>query len=123
MAARPLLLVHARELVAQGWTQHADARAADDSVVHPWDATAVRWSLLGALVAGVEEAASIHGEAAALKELARTCVLLADAVDADSLELWNDAAERTQFDVLAALDNAIALPHQAGDDPVGRGAV
>jgi Transposase len=119
VAVRPSLLLHARELVAQGWTQHADARAADDSVVHPWDATAVRWSLLGALVAGVEEAALGRGEAAALKELARTCVLLADAVDADSLELWNDAAERTHLDVLAALDGAAALPARAGDDPVG----
>jgi hypothetical protein len=97
---------HACRLLEQGWTQHADARAADQSVVHPCDGRAVSWSLLGALVAAVEHVAASEGELVAIGQLARTCNLLADIVDTDSLEQWNDAGERVRDDVLAALDQA-----------------
>ena len=100
------LLNHARRLIERGWTQHADARAADDSPVHPWDDRASSWSLLGALVAAVEETAAAQGEQAAISELAHSCVLLADTIDADSLEQWNDSPERTSSDVCAALERA-----------------
>jgi hypothetical protein len=115
--ARSALLLSARRLVAQGWTQQADARAADGTAVHPWDAAAASWSLLGALVAAVEEAASVRGEQCALSDLALACVSLADSLDADSLEFWNDAAGRTQEDVLAAIDDADEQPG-LDDDPV-----
>lgn len=114
----PDLLAHARRLIASGWTQHADARAADETVVHPWDATAVAWSLLGSLVAAVEHVSSTRGEQPAIRDLALTCILLAETVDSDSLELWNDAPERTSHDVLAAIDKAAALnPGRRDDDP------
>ena len=100
------LLHHARRLIERGWTQHTDARAADDTPVHPWDARAASWSLLGALVAAVEHTADTHGEQAALRELAHTCILLADTLDTDSLDDWNDAPARTGKDVIAALDRA-----------------
>jgi hypothetical protein len=102
------LLEHARDLIERGWTQHADARAADENVVHPCDGRAVSWSLLGALVAAVEHVAAAEGEHAAIRQLARTCLLLADVVDADSLERWNDAGERGRDEVVAALDRASA---------------
>lgn len=100
------LLQHARRLIERGWTQHADARDAGDVPVQPWDDRAVSWSLLGALVAAVDHAADIHGENTAIRELALTCVLLADNLDTDSLEEWNDSPARTQQNVLAALDGA-----------------
>jgi hypothetical protein len=109
---------HARRLIERGWTQHADARAADDSVVHPCDGRAVSWSLLGALVAAVEHVAGGEGEHAAIAQLARTCVLLADIVDTDSLERWNDTPERVRDDVLAALDQATTdIPVQQDASP------
>lgn len=106
MSGDTRLLRHARRLIERGWTQHADARAADNSVVHPCDGRAVSWSLLGALVAAVEDVAGSEGEPAALGQLARTCTLLADIVDTDSLDQWNDARERVRDDVLAALGQA-----------------
>jgi hypothetical protein len=97
---------HARRLIERGWTQHADARAVDDSVVHPCDSRAVSWSLLGSLVAAVEHIAESEGEQAAIAQLGRTCILLADIVDTDSLERWNDASDRLCDDVIVALDHA-----------------
>src|SRR5581483_6252978 len=50
-----------RELVATGWTQAAGARAADGREVDPWTDDAVAWSLLGAIVAALEEQARQAG--------------------------------------------------------------
>jgi hypothetical protein len=102
------LLHHARGLIGRGWTQHADARAGDGSVVHPWDSRAAKWSLLGALVAAVEHTAASQGEHAAIRSLAHTCALLADILDTDSLERWNDSTGRTGNEVSTALDRALA---------------
>jgi hypothetical protein len=110
---------HVRRLIERGWTQHADARAADGSVVHPCDGRAVSWSLLGALVAAVEHIAADEGEHTAIGQLARTCMLLADIVDTDSLEEWNDARERARDDVVAALDHATADLAGQQDDFAG----
>lgn len=104
---------HARHLIERGWTQHADARAADDTAVHPCDERAVSWSLLGALVAAVEHVAADEGEHAAVSQLARTCVVLADILDTDSLEEWNDAEKRARENVLAALEQAAAETPQS----------
>ncbi len=104
---------HARRLIERGWTQNADARAADDSEVHPCDSRAVSWSLLGALVAAVEHVAATDGERTAIGQLAATCVLLADILDTESLEQWNDARERSRDDIIAALDQVAArVPDQ-----------
>lgn len=105
-------------MIEKGWTQGADARAADGGAVHPCDGRAVSWSLLGALVAAVEQVAGTEGEHAAIPQLARTCLLLADIVDTDSLERWNDAPERGRDDVLAALDRA-TKEFERGDDSSG----
>jgi hypothetical protein len=113
------LLGHARQLVNLGWTQHADARDADGSPVRPWDTRAASWSLLGALVAAVECIAAVEGEQAAISELAHTCIQLADFLDADSLEQWNDSPGRTSNDVLAALDRAATRTAKHRHEPDG----
>jgi hypothetical protein len=110
---------HASRLIERGWTQHADARDADESIVHPCDGRAVSWSLLGALVAAVEHVACSDGEHAAIGQLARTCTLLADIVDSDSLEQWNDARERTRDDVVAVLEQAATGTPRQEDDFLG----
>jgi len=97
---------HAQDLIERGWTQHADARAADHSIVHPCDGRAVSWSLLGALVAAVEHVAADEGEHIAIGQLAHTCSVLADILDTDSLAQWNDARERSRDEVIAALEQA-----------------
>ena len=44
--------MNGRELVAQGWSQGADARDSDQQPVHPWSSEARSWSVLGAIVCG-----------------------------------------------------------------------
>jgi hypothetical protein len=104
------LLSGARKLIAFSWTQDADARDADGFPIDPSSPDAVCWSLLGALVAGYERLLWSDGERAALEELARTCLLLGDVLDSDSLTDWNNVPGRTQADVLAALDRAQERP-------------
>jgi hypothetical protein len=103
--ARPFLS-EARDRIASSRTQHAEARSADGGPVDPWSADAVSWSLLGALVAVYARLQQSDGADNAVGALARACVHLAETVDSDSLVAWNDAAGRTQADVLAALDEA-----------------
>jgi hypothetical protein len=105
-AGMSLLLAHARNLISSSWTQHAEARDADGIAIDPWRPNAVSWSLLGAVVAGYDQQLSQDGKGGAVAALRSACALLAQVVDADSLPDWNDAPERTQTDVLAALDGA-----------------
>src|ERR1051325_10570699 len=102
------LLVRARELVAAGWTQAADARAVNGREVEPWAEDAVSWSLLGAIVAALEEQEARAGGELPLAELAFAIDALAGFVDDDSLSAWNDRPGRTRSDVEAALSRAAA---------------
>jgi len=102
------LLFRARDLVRLGWAQGADSRAADGAAVDPWEAVAASWSLLGALVAALEERAD-EGHDLPLEELALALGALEPFVDDDSLARWNDEPSRTQdavADVLTAAANA-----------------
>ena len=99
------LLHRACALVRSGWTQHADARSAEGVAVQPWRETAVAWSLLGALVAALEER-SDDGRELPLDDLAAALGELAKLVDDDSLANWNDAPARTQRDVVDTLQAA-----------------
>jgi len=105
-----MFLADAGWLIASSWTQHADARNAEGEAVKPWCAEAVSWSLLGALVATYEQLAFRDGQGAAVATLTKACALLAHVLDGDLLSDWNDAAERTRADVLAALGEAACLP-------------
>ena len=96
------LLRRARELIGRGWTQGADACAADGTPLDPWSDEATAWSLLGALVAALEEGEARDQELP-LNELALALDALAGFVDDDSLARWNDAPERTLGQVESAL--------------------
>jgi len=99
------LLRRACDLVRGGWSQDADARSAEGAEVQPWQETAVAWSLLGALVAALEERAD-HGRDLPLDHLAAALHALAEHIDDDSLTNWNDAPVRTQDDVINTLEAA-----------------
>jgi hypothetical protein len=96
------LLADARAVVASGWCQGADARGADGAAIEPWDERAVSWSLLGAIVAVLEQRAADEGEIP-LEELAAALYALADVIETDSLERWNDEPRRSQNDVVNIL--------------------
>ena len=96
------LLHRAAELVGHGWAQRAEARAEDGRAVDPWEPNARAWSLLGALVASVEEHDRGRSELP-LEALAVALTSLAAFVDEDSMARWNDRELRKQDDVVGAL--------------------
>jgi hypothetical protein len=101
------ILVRARELVAYGWCQGADARDQRGAPVPPWSDEARRWSLLGALVAAVDLPA--EPGAGVLGPLRRALAALAEIVEEPLLATWNDDPERSQEDVVGTLDEARLL--------------
>jgi hypothetical protein len=98
------ILVRARELVAYGWCQGADARDQRDGPVPPWSEEARRWSLLGALVAAVDLPA--EPGAVTLGPLRRALAALAEIIEEPLLATWNDDPGRTQEEVVRTLDAA-----------------
>jgi hypothetical protein len=96
------LLLDATILIGEGWTQLADARDADGLPVKHWSDEATSWSLVGALSASLDRLEGFDRDAAA-DELAAARGALGDVLQADLLEAWNDAPERTQIEVLGAL--------------------
>jgi hypothetical protein len=107
-APQAALLRDARDLIARSWTGHAEARDRSGTAVDPLDPAAASWSLLGALVAAHDKQAASN-EQEAFAALVRACTALAELVDNDSLQAWNDAPERDQADVLSVLDTAARL--------------
>ena len=101
------LLLEVRRLVAESWCYGADARDEDGIAVDPWAAAAASWSLLGAMVAALEQQAAEEGELP-LDELAAALYALADLIETDSLADWNDDPRQTQENVLDVLDRAAA---------------
>jgi hypothetical protein len=99
------LLRGARELVVRSWCRGSDARDAAGRAVDPWDERAVSWSLLGAIVATLEDEAQARGELP-LEQLAVALYALAEVIECDSLAAWNDAPGRTQSTVVAVLEQA-----------------
>jgi hypothetical protein len=90
------LLRDAQTLIERGWSQHAEARDRDQAEVEPWDSAACSWSLLGALVAVMDDYPQLEDLAEALGDLA-------DVVDDDSLAAWNDDPARSQKEVAGVL--------------------
>jgi len=101
------LLEDARYRVAESWCHGADARNADGLEVDPWDDDAASWSLLGAMVAVLEEEARLWGEMP-LDDLAAAMYALSGLIETESLAGWNDDPRRTQEAVLEMLDRAAA---------------
>jgi hypothetical protein len=98
------ILMRARELLAYGWCQGAEARDADGVSTNAWSPLAVQWSLLGALVAAIDlppDPPSTY-----LGPLRRALASLAEVIDEASLARWNDEPERTQDDVVAIVEAA-----------------
>lgn len=108
------ILVRARELIAYGWCQGADARDERGEPVPPWSEEARRWSLLGALVATVD----LPSEPGVLTlgPLRRALSALAEVIEEPLLASWNDVASRTQEDVLRTLDAARLICADWGED-------
>jgi hypothetical protein len=99
------LLRDARQLVAASWCRGADARDACGSEVPPWDDRATSWSVLGAVVAVLEEEATLSGEVP-LDQLGAALYALAELIETDSLVEWNDEPWQTQENVVTVLDRA-----------------
>jgi hypothetical protein len=115
------LLRNARELILAGWCQGADARDRDGNAVDPWNEHAVQWSILGAIVRLLEHEAEEYGEVP-LDELASALYAIADSIEVDSLADWNDAAQRTQTEVIETMRAAETVfeppwPDEARPDP------
>lgn len=66
----------------------------------------MRWSILGALVAVLEREAATKGEMP-LEQVATALYAMADVIQVESLEQWNDHLAGSQEGVLHMLDEAI----------------
>lgn len=99
-------LGHARELVAVGWCQGAEARDRSGRVVDAWDTEAESWSVLGALTAVAVDA---DEDVATVHEVASMALALAIDQPRVDLRTWNEEPGRTQAEVVAAFDAALAM--------------
>jgi hypothetical protein len=102
-----MMLEQAKELIKQGWTQHAYARTTDGTSVVYLDSYAVCWCMVGALYAvnGKFIDNDTSREYYGLRYL-WPAVTLKNEVE---LTQWNDSSERTVDDVLDAYNKAIEL--------------
>ena len=93
-------LREARKLIERGWCQHHYAEDAAGNIAEVGDDAAVAWCAAGALWkagTGIYEVG-----------------LMKRAIGGCATDAWNDAPGRTQAEVLAAFDRAIALA-EAGE--------
>jgi hypothetical protein len=97
------LLGAARALVQDGWCQRHAAVDVEGAPVDPWRPEARAWSLLGAIVSSAEGPRMTMANGMPLSELALALGALAEVIADPSLADWNDAADRTQTEVVAAL--------------------
>lgn len=95
------ILKKARGLVEKGWTATVFARDADGLPIHETDRRAVCWCASGAL----------HASGSPWGSDARTVFIR--AIGTGEIPDWNDSPGRTQSEVLAAFDKAIALARSA----------
>jgi hypothetical protein len=100
------VLMRARKLIEIGHAKGYAALDRDGNSLGEWSSPdACAWCIVGALNVAAETADDETPEGAALRSAAFDA--LAPFVGTDFIG-WNDAPERTQADVLAALDAAIA---------------
>jgi hypothetical protein len=88
-------LVEARGLIARGWIQRAEVFYPDD-LNHP-----SAWCAVGALK-------TVGANTWAFRRLLRAIDPLSSLDIEEGIVLWNDAPGRTQSEVLALFDRAIA---------------
>jgi hypothetical protein len=94
------MLADAHELVLNGWCQGTAARNEFGEPVEPASAGARSWSAPGALNRVWERSPDRFGPALEAFEIAN---LALTAVVGEVPQRWNDAADRTQWQVLDAL--------------------
>ena len=96
-----LMILVARKLIAQGWTQHAFARDVDGNEVSAFARRAVRWSLTGALDVATAKfpAKSIEARIAVHTAL--------DILGAGRGDDWNNRPDTARADVLYLLEAAM----------------
>lgn len=105
-AAELTILTATRALIAQGWTQTYYAVDVDNNAVSSLSDNAVRWCLAGGLTRAVFDNSAAEASTADRHAADEAIVrLLPDNMNAIT---WNDAPKRTQAEVLALLDQAIA---------------
>ena len=92
------VLSEARKLLERGWTQCTYARDLDGNGVEPRDRNAVAWCIRGALCKARDRWFGDQAERR-LQQMVGGAGLITN---------WNDTAKRTQAEVLALLDQAIA---------------
>lgn len=92
-------LKEARKLIEKGWCQWVFAETSDRTTVDVMDVDACRWCASGAIRHAAKDGCN-NLDAYDIFQ----CVIGTDYVSE-----WNDAPDRTQAEVLAAFDKAIAL--------------
>lgn len=92
-------LREARKLIERGWCQDHYAETASGRECHWLDDVAAKWCILGA----------INHANGCLLFSSEPEIILSGAVGRQPLGAWNDEPGRTQAEVLAAFDKAIAL--------------
>lgn len=92
-------LARVRALIAAGWTQHTQARNEFGAPRSPYEAEACQWCIWGAICASVPREDTV---------LARELRRLLGFEMLIWLQDWNDAVDRTQAQVLARIDDAMA---------------
>jgi hypothetical protein len=100
------MLCEAYELVLSGWCQETDAQDELGRAIEPSSAFARRWSAVGALERVWRRIPG--GDDLAIEAFERANLALAGVVR-DVPRRWNDHGDRTQDEVLEALDNARLL--------------
>lgn len=103
MSATRDCLITARELLARGWCQRRYAVNAEGTFVSSLDPDAVAWCAIGAITR-----ASCASDAPLSMPPAVDIIRELIAAETMDIEHWNDAPGRTQADVLALFDRAIA---------------
>lgn len=97
------VLVAARARVAQGWTQRYYAVDDKGHDVAVNDTRACRWCMTGALYAT---------QCSDIEVLCRAVSALEKAANAEHLAYYNDGSRRTQAEVVAVFDRAIAAQQE-----------
>ena len=89
----------ARKYVEQGWTRGAQARDAEGKSVDPMSGAARKWCLYGSLDRAATDA-GVHRNTF-ISEILESLKIVVGSEPAT----WNDRPERTQAEVMRALDN------------------
>jgi len=98
------ILTKARELVTAGWTQSVNAVDENDEEVTTSDSTACKFCVYGAIFAASQRLGYAPYSQRAVDAFSQAMFGNVSGLIAG----WNDAPERTQADVVAAFDKAIA---------------